>query len=150
MTLTYITSILLNNMSLKKFASTISLSPQRLFLIDGIGAIISALLLSILLGQNFEFFGMPQEVLYKLAALAGIFAIYSISCYLLLRSTYKPFLLIIAIANLLYCCITLVLMYKFFYQLTVAGVLYFVAEKIIVCCIVYIEFITIKKQSHTI
>lgn len=137
-------------MSIKKIVSALSLTPRRLFLIDGIGAIISALLLSILLGQNFEFFGMPQEVLYKLAALAGIFAIYSISCHLLLRSIYKPFLLIIAIANLLYCCITLVLMYKFFHELTVTGILYFIAEKIAVCSIVYIEFIAIKKQSHTI
>ncbi len=119
--------------------STLTANPKRIFLIDGIGAIVTALLLSLLLGQHVDVFGMPQHVLYKLAILATAFAVYSLSCHFLLRGNYKPYLLIIAAANLLYCCITLVLLFVFYQQLTILGMLYFIFEKIIVGSMVYVE-----------
>jgi hypothetical protein len=124
---------------LQNLISTLTTNPKSIFLIDGVGAIVSALLLSVLLGQNVAVFGIPQAVLYKLAALASVFALYSLCCYFFLLGNYKPYLRIIAFANLLYCTITLVLVFVFYQQLTLFGILYFINEKIVVGSLVYLE-----------
>lgn len=128
-----------------KIISTLTSNRKRLFFVDGIGAILSALLLTVL-AQYESISRMPQHVLYPLAAIACVFAIYSISCYYSVRNNHKPFLRTIAIANLLYCCITLILVAVFFQQLTMAGLLYFVFEIIIICSLVYIEFKAVLKN----
>ncbi|OSZ79049.1 hypothetical protein CAP35_12605 [Chitinophagaceae bacterium IBVUCB1] len=125
--------------------SNLTSNPKRLLLIDGIGAIISAVLLALVLGQHVAVFGMPQQVLYKLAAMAGVFAVYSLSCHALLRSGFKPYLRTIAFANLLYCCITLVLMFVYFQELTIYGIIYFINEKIVVGSLAYIELRAAKE-----
>lgn len=105
--------------------------PDKVFLIDGIGAVISALLLLLLIAPFESFFGFPAFAAINLAALPVIFSIYSLSCY-----WSKPksaiYLKIISIANLTYCLITVGLVIYYFTKITIFGIVYFLIEKMIV------------------
>ncbi|MCB9038886.1 MAG: hypothetical protein H6557_19915 [Lewinellaceae bacterium] len=116
-----------------------TLSPRKLFLIDGLGALLSAFLLGVVLVQWEHIFGMPPRVLYPLAAIAGAFAVYSLSCHWFPTQNHGPFLKGIAIANLLYCCLTLGLVVYWYPQLTALGVIYFLVEIGIVCSLAIVE-----------
>ncbi len=108
------------------------MNPYKIFLIDGIGASLSVLFLGLLLLTFEAYFGMPKNVLYGLATLASILAVYSLSCYFFKVKNWRLFLKIVAFANLLYCCISLALMLYFYQKLTLLGLAYFLGEKIVV------------------
>lgn len=116
------------------------LSPKTLFLIDGLGAITTAVLLSQVLARFEPVFGMPKYILFTLAGIACCLAIYSISCHFLVKENYARFLKAIAIGNLIYCIITVVLILMFFSSLTWLGIAYFVGEITIVLLLAQIEF----------
>lgn len=119
-------------------------NPIEIFLIDCIGAFLTAILLGLVLLNFQEYFGMPSEILIPLASIAMVFCIYSLSCYLLLKRNWKPYLKIIALANLLYCAVTATLLLVFYSQLTILGVLYFIGEIVMVLALVYFEFKLLK------
>ena len=123
------------------------LTPKKLFLIDGAGALTSAFFLGIILVHFNSLFGMPVPVLYILALLACVFAVYSLSCFFLLKRNWRTFLLPIAIINALYCCLTLALVIYFFSQLTTLGILYFVGEILIIIGLVSVEFSAYRKAT---
>ena len=93
----------------------ITSNPKKLFLIDSLGAVLTAFFLGVILVRFEDSFGMPITILYYLSSIACVYAIYSISCYILLGNNWRPYLKAIAIANLLYCCTTIVLVF-YFYQ----------------------------------
>ncbi len=96
-------------------------SIRRLFLIDGIGAIVTALLLSQVLARYESVFGMPAQLLYILAGIAACFALYSLTCFWRVQDGGAPFLKAIAIANTLYCVATLGIVSYHFDTLTWLG-----------------------------
>lgn len=112
---------------------------KRLFLIDGTGAVITTCMLLILV--VFEpFFGMPRRILYFLMIPAGALAIYSITSYFLAGKNWRALLRGIAVANLLYCLCTAVLVVIFYEQLHFWGLVYFLSEMIIVVVLACIEW----------
>ncbi len=114
-------------------------NPRTIFLIDGIGAIVSAVMLGIVLPLLQDLIGMPTEVLYYLASAAVMFAIYSLSCAFIVPANWPTFLRIIAFVNLTYCVVSVGLVYYFYPQLTKLGIAYFAIEKLIVIYIVMME-----------
>jgi hypothetical protein len=84
-----------------------TLAPKRLFLMDGLGGMISALLLGVVLARFETTFGMPRKVLYLLSCLACVYAAYSFLNYWRMKENWKPYMQGIAIANSLYCCLTI-------------------------------------------
>jgi hypothetical protein len=112
---------------------------NTIFLTDGIGALLTALLLGGVLARWEAFFGMPKSVLYPLAAVGLLLAAYSLSCYFFKVKRWKPFLLGIALANLAYCLVSLALVAMFFERLTALGVVYFVSEVCVVGVLAGIE-----------
>lgn len=122
------------------------LKPKTIFLIDAIGALTTALLLFFLLRPLHSYFGMRTCILTSLSLIACFFFVFSILCFFLLKKNWKSFLKIISIANLLYCCLTLVLVIYFFPALTLLGVLYFIGEMIIICGLVLLEWKVIKQS----
>jgi|APTNR8051073442_1049403.scaffolds.fasta_scaffold01243_6 hypothetical protein len=118
---------------------TLTLSPKRLFLLDGLGACLTAFLLGVVLTAFNEHFGMPQKTLNILALIALVFAFYSFFCFFFIGNNWRLFLKIIAAANLLYCCLTITLVIYFYPHLTVLGVIYFLLEIVVVCALVFIE-----------
>ena len=121
------------------------LTPRNLFLLDGIGALVSAIMLGVVLVQFESFFGMPASVLQYLALAAGIFSVYSFSQYIRFPQNWAPYLRFIAIVNLLYCAVTLILVIFLYGQLTYGGILYFIGEIILVVTLALFELRTAKK-----
>lgn len=56
-------------MTIKKILEWGNANPKKLFQIDGLGAILSAILLGIILVRFERFFGIPVSTLYFLASL---------------------------------------------------------------------------------
>ena len=117
-----------------------NLTYKQLFLIDAIGAIITAFLLSQLLGNFVSVFGMPTDILYPLAGIAAFFALYSYACYLWVTKDWRLFLKGIATANTIYCLLTLGLVIYRWESLTWWGIAYFIGEIIVVMSLVSVEW----------
>ena len=130
---------------ISKFQQVISI-PRNVFLLDGIGALVSSLLLVVLLAPFESFFGMPTNYVYQLAIPAFVFAVYSIACYVFNPNNWQPFMKLIALANFIYCCVTFYLILKLFYRLTQFGVLYFLLEIAVIFMVIALEINTIRKQ----
>jgi hypothetical protein len=113
--------------------------PQKLFLVDSAGALITACCLFIVLRTFHEYFGMPPDVLIYLSVIAVIFSLYSLVCFFLFPRNWRPWLRAISVANLLYCGVTLTLVIYYYPGLTIWGLAYFLAEIILVCALVYVE-----------
>lgn len=116
-----------------------TLTSKQLFLIDGIGAVISAFFLGVILVQLEALIGMPENVLYPLAALAVIFACYSLSCYFISPTKWRLYLKIIATVNTLYSFLTLGLVLYHYTNLTILGLAYFIAEILILIGLIRAE-----------
>lgn len=117
-----------------------SIPARTFFLIDALGALLSTLMLGGVLTQFADFFGMPLSFLLPLSTIAGIFALYSTTCFLSRPKNWKLFLRIIATANLLYCLLTVGVVAMIFSQLTVPGRAYFIGEAVIVTTLAIAEY----------
>lgn len=125
----------------------ITSNPKLVFLLDCLGALLSAFLLGVVLTSFESIFGMPHKVLYGLAALACLFAIYSFWNYGWFKENWRPYLRGIAIVNLLYCCLTAALVIYFRQELTKWGFLYFLQEMVVIIVVVMLEFKTIARKN---
>lgn len=116
--------------------------PRLLFLIDSMGALISALLLWILLQDFSPRTGMPQTALLLLLGAAGCLVLYSGACFLLLRGKWAFFIRIISAANSLYCLLTLSLVIMHHKNLAFFGAVYFSGETALILALAWIELKT--------
>lgn len=122
---------------------TLTTNPKTIFLIDGLGALLTAIMLGFVL-TNFEvYFGMPRSVLHCLAVVACVFMLYSLACYVFLKNRWRTFLSIIMVANLLYCGLTIILASYFYSRLTPLGIAYFLLE-----CLVILGFVWLEKRVY--
>ncbi len=128
---------------LNKITST----PKLIFLLDCLGALLSAFLLGVALPSFQSIFGMPRQVLYGLAALACLFAIYSFWNHVRFKENWRPYLRGIAMVNLLYCGLTAALVIYFRQELTKWGLLYFLLEMVVIMVLVMLEFKTIARKN---
>lgn len=116
------------------------------FLIDSVGALVSAIMLSVVLPMFIDKIGMPEKVLILLGGIAWVFAVYSGYGYLSGRN--GEFLRAIAIANLVYCGLTAALVCYWYLQLTQLGLAYFIIEMCIVVCLAIWEWkVSFSKQK---
>ena len=112
--------------------------PRLVFLIDGLGAMVSALSLGVVLPAFEGYVGMPRRVLAFLAVVALAFATGSIACYVGSRR-WRRALRIISSANLAYCGVTAALVVAYWAPLTVVGVTYFALEILVIGGLVVVE-----------
>jgi hypothetical protein len=129
---------------IKQLTNQLAAHPKRLFLIDGLGAFLTAFMLGVVLANFESSFGMPLKTLYFLSFLAGVFCLYSFCCYFFVSGNWRPFLKAIAVANTLYCCLTLRLVFYYYQNLTLLGMVYFLGEIGIVMGLVVVELICCK------
>jgi uncharacterized membrane protein YuzA (DUF378 family) len=115
------------------------LSLRQMFLLDGIGALLTAISPLALLAVFGNIFQMPVNILYVLSGIAALYALYSLSCYALPLNNRKPFLRGIMVANIAYCCLTLGLVLYYWSTLTGWGKVYFLGEIGIVLRVVFWE-----------
>lgn len=107
-------------------------------MVDGTGALVSAVALGLILPAFQAFIGMPMGTLYLLAGLAIGFAVYSLSCAFT-RRTDPKWLWAIMLVNLSYCVLTVSLVIYHRESMTIWGISYFVGEIAIILGLVYWE-----------
>lgn len=115
-------------------------NPRSLFVIDGVGALISAFLLGVVLVQFESAIGMPVKALYILAALPVGFALYDAICYWRLKQNFGPFIKGIALINIGYCGLSVAFLSQHHESLTALGWVYFVGELLIVLFLSGVEW----------
>ena len=138
------------NRIINKLINHLSKKQKTLFLIDSLGAILTAFFLFVIMRLFNEYFGMPKTALTYLSVIAICFCIYSTACFLFLKRHWAPFIRFIGFANLLYCMLTIGLLIKHYSLLTIIGTAYFLIEILIICGLSYVEFnvaTKIKKSS---
>lgn len=115
------------------------LTAKKIFLMDALGALLSAWFLIVILLWLNVYVNMPTAVLSFLSAIAVAFCVYSTLCFFFVKTRPKPFLRIIITANVLYGCLTTGLLIVYYAQLTALGLTYFVLEIIVISIIVFFE-----------
>lgn len=115
-------------------------SSRNIFLLDGLGAMFSALLIGVVLRYFNEYIGMPKEVLFPFAAVACIFAVYSLACHFNPPTKWQSYLIFITIANTIYCLVSVGFVIYHFENLTTLGRAYFFLEIIVIGLLVLTEF----------
>ena len=118
-----------------------------LFLIDGLGAILSAFLLGIVLVRLEHYFGIPSSTLYVLASIPILFAFYDLYCYNYVKNNLDHFLTTIAVMNITYCVLSLGIVFHHNDEITKWGWIYIVLEITIVLCLAVIEIQVAKHIS---
>ena len=126
---------------IKRFAQ----KTKTLFLIDGLGALLSAIFLSFVLPSQESLIGMPSTILGYLGDAACLLSLYSLSCAKFSPGNWRSFLFIIAGANLTYCCVTLALVLQNSDILRPLGWLYFLGEMAIIVALASVE-IAVARQ----
>ncbi|WP_343913067.1 hypothetical protein [Aquimarina litoralis] len=116
-------------------------NPKLLFLVDGIGALLTLMFLSIVLPAIRQFIGIPLKALHFLAVIAIVLLLYSTACYFLNPLKYRFFVKIIAFANLTYFFITVGTVIFYYDQMTLWGFFYFGLEALIILALVVLELL---------
>ena len=120
---------------------------KKLFLLDAAGALLSAFLLGVVLVRLESFFGIPRSTLYFLAALPVVFAMYDFYCYYKVEGSLEKYLKGIAVVNLFYCGISLLLALYHIEYITIYGWVYIIVEIIIVMALALYELKVANAQT---
>ncbi len=118
----------------------LKLNSKNIFLVDGLGALSSAICLGIVLVHFQSLIGMPVESLYLLAAIAICLSAYSMICHLVIRVRQQTFLKALILFNCTYILLSVLMVYLHFAELKIWGLLYFAIEIAIIGLIVYVEY----------
>lgn len=113
--------------------------PRTLFFVDGVGALVTALLVGVVLPTLREHIAMPRPALRALALVALVLAAYSLTCVVLRPSRWPRYLRGIAMANAMYCVITAGCLLYFRARLALGDWIYFVGEIVVVSALVSLE-----------
>ena len=114
------------------------LNERRIFLLDGVGAVLSSLGTGIVLPFFAQWTGVPVSVTTPLAVLGFCFAVYSLSCFQFVSQIRAWMLLTIVGANLFYCGLALGVVVDL-EGISIWGRVYFVVEIFIVAGVVLLE-----------
>ncbi len=112
---------------------------KNILLVDGLGALISALALGIVLPTFNKWIGMPNHILHPLAFFALSYATYSLYCFKFARNQRRKWLSTPIFANPFYCFVTAALVTFYFSSLTTWGLTYFLAEVFLILGLVFFE-----------
>lgn len=115
-------------------------NPRQLFLIDGIGALVSAVSLGVILPMFQSHIGVPLQSLYFLALWPVLFAVYDLYCYFSKSSYWKFGLRAVALLNISYTILSVYLLIQHQEQVKVLGWLYFIGEILILIVLSRIEW----------
>jgi hypothetical protein len=118
---------------------SIKLTPRLLFLCDGLGALVTALVTGGILAHFAETIGLPPWLLRAMSVIAASMASFSFWHYYF-RPTRQSRLRGIATANVTYGLMALVFIYYFRATTTAWGVAYFVLEAGVLFLLAAIEW----------
>lgn len=108
-------------------------------MVDGLGALLTALTLGGVFPVFNDSLGVPDFVLFCLFSVASTFAFYSWCCYFLNLKYMRPLLAIIIAGNSTYCLLTVFVLYFLWPNLSAFAVSYFVFEVIVILLLMTAE-----------
>lgn len=114
------------------------LNEKNIFLLDGIGAVLSATTMGLILPLLSELIGLSAVSLRLLGLVGLMLAIYSLICFFFIKRPKSLMLLIIILANSLYCVLALSIAF-ISSELTILGRGYFIVEVAIILGVVFLE-----------
>lgn len=117
-------------------------NPRQLFLIDGLGALVSCIGLFLVMCFFANSFGLPKTALQVFLIVAIWLCCFSLTCFLFIKKRISFFLILIAVANFLYSALTIVLLFKNSSTITLIALIYFIIEIIIMVSVAIIELKT--------
>lgn len=120
------------------------LNEKNIFLIDGVGAALSAFLTGVVLPYWADWVGLPIWILHTLGFIAMVFSVYSLSCYLVVKKIRPVMLLVIITANALYCILGVLVFFNFT-ELTILGHAFLIAEFLVILALVILEWQIYRK-----
>lgn len=124
-----------------------NIDPRKLFLLDALGALVSAFMLGIVLVRFEAMFGVPKKALYVLAFIPCVFMLYDLVSYFYGQSKWRTLLKVIAIGNICYCMLSLGIAFLHRDSLPILGWMYILIE---VAIIIYIAQIEYKSSNQRI
>lgn len=123
-------------------------NPRTLFFMDATGASFSA---ALLIGCNYLwglFIGLPEYVIILLMSLAMLFASYSWSCFFWLKNHWRRYIMAIVSANIVYCGLTMGVIFVFYTVISKWAILYFLIEILVIIFLLSIEIKTAQRIDH--
>jgi hypothetical protein len=120
------------------------MNDRTIFLLDGIGALLSLTFTGLILPHFSEIVGISKNLIYILAIFPAIYTIYSLTSYFFIKPTKPWMLLTIICGNLIYCLVscTLILFHE---TLTFIGKSLFFGEILIVLAVIALELKIYRK-----
>ncbi len=118
--------------------------PQKLFLLDGLGALFSAVMLGIVFVELEMYIGIPKATCHLLAFIPCLFVVYDFFCYHFVRSI-GPFLQIIGIMNIAYVLLSVSLAMLHIESITFMGFGYLFLEIVMVLFLTVVELKVAKR-----
>lgn len=122
--------------------------PKKIFLFDGLGAMLSTALLYFLLMPNAGWIGLSITQINALV----IGALCLVGYDLIARIMYTPergwLIKALALLNTLYCITTLSVLMLHYTSITILGWAYFLGEMAIVGVLVYLEWKISAREQH--
>lgn len=127
------------------FLNFLRAQPRNIFLLDGLGAALSALFLLGILAQVPEYVGLSKNILLTLGGVACLLCTYSFACFLFLTKKRPVLLGITIMANTLYAALTLSLLMYLRQMISFLGIYYFISELIVLGIIIKLEYGVLMK-----
>ncbi len=115
------------------------IQPKILFLIDAIGALLSAIFLGGLLPKIHTTIGVPEKTLLLLASIALLLAVYSFYHFIYFPERWQFRLKIIAFLNLCYALFTIGIVIQLHDEMLPRGYAYFSFELMIIVALAFYE-----------
>lgn len=129
---------------MKSIIQKLAAQPKYIFLIDGLGALITTLSLLLLIIPFQGGWGTDSAFISRLASATVFFTLYSLSCFFMVGKAWKKLLVIIITANTIYCIITAWMLYQSFNSMTLWGIAYFAGEIVVILTLVSVEVYLIR------
>ena len=117
-----------------------------LFILDGIGALLSAFMLAIILPKLEPIIGIPSEALQVLATFAVLIVIYDVVNVMDKNTKLKPRLRAVAHFNIVYILLSIAVVIYYNETVSFWGWAYFIGELTIIAVLAIVE----KKTSDKI
>ena len=121
--------------------------PRFIFLIDGLGGLLTFAMYRFVLPQFGSVFLLPLETMQRFSIFGIVYAIYSLGCWNFAGPKPFRFLGPIALANLIYCGISVATLAQQFDLLSQFDVIYLLGEKLIILVMVYLELRLFLKRD---
>lgn len=122
-------------------------TPRTVLLLDGMGGVVTALMLCVVLPAVHELVGLPRRTLIMLGLFGVVYGTYSLSCWKFVRTAWRRALAAIIAANAFYCVVTAFVVATHREAMSALGIAYFVAEILVIAALVTLEVAVLRSAA---